>query len=249
MNPNDITAQYYNIVYSPYKSKDITDAEISLINKLVTPPAHILDIGAGTGRHDISLLQQGYSITAIDSSKGMLKILTDNVPPNLATNLTVFNKNIYTFNTNQKFDLITMFWNTYNEVALTRKSALTLLKKLKTLLKSNARILINIDDSKLVDPKNFDFSTEATDKGFTYKLHWTTVRYNSRTNTSVSKEQIDVYKENKLVDSKTTLIKQRYWSIEELSTIADQAELSNEQYVIKNSDELYLVLSRINKSE
>lgn len=247
MNPNNITSAYYNLVSSPLKTNAITDAEIGLINRLVTAPADILDIGAGTGRHALPLLELGFNITALDSSKDMLEVLKSSVLIERDQNLKVVNKSIYNFHATQKFNVITLFWNTFNEIALTKKDALKLLKILKSILKSDGFILLNIDNAELVDPESFNFTTQATKQELTYKMIWKTYKFNSKTNTSTSKEQIEVYKNDKLIDTKTTFIKQRYWSLKEVENLAQKAGLKVEKTEIKNSQELYLILTTSSK--
>lgn len=51
-----------------------TPAEVEfLIAELgVTPPARILDMGCGTGRHSVELARRGFAMTGVDLSAGML---------------------------------------------------------------------------------------------------------------------------------------------------------------------------------
>jgi SAM-dependent methyltransferase len=62
---------YYDQIY---KDKEYSK-EIDFINHLgnIQPGASILDLGCGTGGHAIPFAQQGYSVTGVDSSDGMLK--------------------------------------------------------------------------------------------------------------------------------------------------------------------------------
>ena len=39
-----------------------------------SPPQDILDLGCGTGRHAIALVREGYKVTGIDISAGMLEV-------------------------------------------------------------------------------------------------------------------------------------------------------------------------------
>lgn len=53
-----------------------TVAEVDfLVQELgLAPGATLLDVGCGTGRHDIELARRGYAVTGIDLSKGMLDL-------------------------------------------------------------------------------------------------------------------------------------------------------------------------------
>lgn len=244
MNPNNITSKYYNLVSSPLKGIDVTDEEIGLINRLVPNGSNILDVGAGTGRHSLILSKLGFNVTAIDSSRSMLSELKVKDDKKL---INVINKNIYKFNTTDKFDLITLFWNSFNEIALTKNNALLLLKNLKRLLKPNGQILINIDDSSSIDPAAFNFETIKIDGELKYKMKWTTSKYFAKTNTSVSREEVEIYKGDKLIDSRVTFIKQRYWSFSEIELLCQICNLKVENYSLKTSNELYLVLTTLSK--
>lgn len=244
MNPNNITSKYYNLVSSPLKGIDVTDEEIGLINRLVPNGSNILDVGAGTGRHSLILSRLGFNVTAIDSSRSMLNELKIRDDKKL---INVINKNIYKFNTTDKFDLITLFWNSFNEIALTKNNALLLLKNLKRLLKPNGQILINIDDSSSIDPAAFNFETIKFDGELKYKMKWTTSKYFAKTNTSVSKEEVEIYKGDKLIDSRVTFIKQRYWSFSEIELLCEICNLKVEKQSLRTSNELYLVLTTLSK--
>lgn len=240
MNPNNITSQYYDLVSSPLKSPEVTDEEISLINNLTQPGSNILDVGAGTGRHAIILAKQGFNIVAIDSSTEMLKILKNNDTSN---SIEVVDKSIYRYTPRKKFDLIVLFWNSFNEIALSKKSAIELLLKLRECLNITGKILINIDDSSKVDPSKFDFETNRIEGDLTYKMHWKTFRFLKKSNTSISKEEVEIYKNDKLIDTKITFIKQRYWSLSEITKLAEFCGLNIDKLKLKTSNEYYLILT------
>lgn len=240
MNPNNITSQYYDLVSSPLKSSEVTDEEITLINNLVQPGSNILDVGAGTGRHSLTLSKQGFKVVAIDSSTEMLKILKEN---DSTQKVEVIDKSIYRYTPSRKFDLVIMFWNSFNEIALSKKSAVELLNKLKDCLNLAGKILINIDDSTKIDPSKFDFETNRIEGDLTYKMHWKSVRFLKKSNTSVSKEVVEIYKNDKLIDSKTTFIKQRYWSFKEIDKLVALVGLNIDRLKLKTSNEYYIILT------
>jgi len=240
MNPNNITSQYYDLVSSPLKSPEVTDEEISLVNRLAAPGAEILDVGAGTGRHALPLSNQGFNVVAIDSSTEMLKILKEN---DLNKRIEVIDKSIYRYTPNKKFDLILLFWNSFNEIALSKKDANALLLILKSCLNHSGKIIINIDDASTIDPSNFNFSTNRVEGEYAYKMHWSTFRFLKKTNTSISKEVVEIYKNDKLIDTKTTFIKQRYWNMEQINLLATLNGLKIQKLKLKTSNEFYLILT------
>ncbi|RII25023.1 MAG: SAM-dependent methyltransferase [Geobacter sp.] len=67
-------SRYYNLLY---KDKDYPrEAEYvhSLIRKHQAGAKSILDLGCGTGRHDLLLTQVGYEVTGVDQSEAMLAV-------------------------------------------------------------------------------------------------------------------------------------------------------------------------------
>ncbi len=251
-NPNNKTAENYDIFTRPLKGQSITDEEISFINFLVEPGANILDVGAGTGRHAVTLAEQGYKVTAIDSSKEMLNQLKQKTDVRRQTSrIKIINHDILSYQppaepalsgNKGSYELIILMWNSWNEIVLTKTDAVKLLTKLKKSLKSGGKILINIDDEDKVDPANFYFETEFIDKGFTYKQVWETLSYNKKTNTSISQEVIEIIDNGKIIDKKVSKIKQRYWRLGELEEICKKLDLKMEIKKVRGSEELYLLV-------
>lgn len=245
-NPNDITAEIYDIVSSPLKGRAITDAEISMINFLAEPGAKILDIGGGTGRHALPLAKLGYEVTVIDISEKMLESLKSkflNDESNTEYNINVIKDDVLKYDfKDEKFDLVIMMWNSFNEIALTDEDALHLLQKCKEVLNSNGKILINIDNANKVDPGHFDFKTSFMQNGLTYNLHWTTENFIPTTNTSTSKEHVEIFEGDKRVEELDTFITQRYWSLEQIKIFAETLKFEILNKEIKESEELYLEL-------
>lgn len=76
--PHASWADVYDMVYERSFGQlytHLTDITIETINKLVVPPARIIDFGAGTGRLSIPLAELGYMVTAVEPSKEMLNKL------------------------------------------------------------------------------------------------------------------------------------------------------------------------------
>lgn len=72
-------SSYYNLLY---KDKDYAgEAEYvhNLIQKYSPGAKNILDLGCGTGRHDLLLAEKGYSVTGVDQSEEMLAIAKANL--------------------------------------------------------------------------------------------------------------------------------------------------------------------------
>ena len=72
-------SKYYDLLY---KDKDYaceTRYVHDLIQKYRPGTKTILDLGCGTGRHDIELAKLGYEVTGVDISADMLSIATQRI--------------------------------------------------------------------------------------------------------------------------------------------------------------------------
>ncbi|RMD76823.1 class I SAM-dependent methyltransferase [Candidatus Dojkabacteria bacterium] len=226
LTPNDSSAEFYDIVNSKIRPFELLNKEINLIEEIIKENGlngrkiKVLDIGAGTGRHTISLWQKGFDVIAIDNSGKMIeemlkkiqkydkdKKLNQNSDHQLLlhdgsnqqclmygirkkNNLRVENKSILEFKTSEKFDAILLFWNTWNEIATNDQLAHKLAKKLKSLLYKNGFILLNCDDPERVDFKNLKFDSEVEDGSIIYRLVWETIDWDEKSKTSVAIEKI-----------------------------------------------------------
>lgn len=72
--PHDNWAEYYDFVYEQTFGSlysNLTVETIKSINE-ISPRGTIIDFGAGTGRLSFPLIEQGYSVIAVEKSKGMV---------------------------------------------------------------------------------------------------------------------------------------------------------------------------------
>lgn len=86
--PHDSWASSYDQLFEASFGSllaDITDLTMELVLELSEPTDSILDIGAGTGRMSIPLVECSYYVSALDPSAGMLNQLANRLPdhPNL----------------------------------------------------------------------------------------------------------------------------------------------------------------------
>ena len=73
--PHDSWAGVYDLAYEASFGRfytELTEATLAVVNSYVSPPAAIVDFGAGTGRLALPLSRQGYEVTAVDASQKML---------------------------------------------------------------------------------------------------------------------------------------------------------------------------------
>jgi len=121
----NLYARYYNLLY---KEKDYAgEAEYvhKLIQKYQPGAKSILDLGCGTGRHDILLAEKGYGVTGVDMSQEMLGIAkaqakTKNKTEIERSNLTFLQGDVRNIRLNKTFDVVislfhVMSYQTTNE--------------------------------------------------------------------------------------------------------------------------------------
>lgn len=73
----NLYAQYYNLLYQDKAYAEEVDYIESLLSEYASANiVNVLDLGCGTGRHDILLSQKGYHMTGVDLSSEMIDIAT-----------------------------------------------------------------------------------------------------------------------------------------------------------------------------
>ena len=234
-NPNDKTAKYYDQVSSYLKTAEVIEQELNLVHSLIPKDikaAKILDIGCGTGRHLIPLVKAGFDVIGIDSSEGILTHLKKNFP-----SAQIINGDIFTTTLESgKYDLIVMFWNTWNEICISNKQAHTLLSLCKTALNAKGKLLINIDDITKIDPSFLDFHYRTEELDY----DWRVEEYLATNRTTVSAETITASDGIRHV----ARITQRWWSLEEMKDLALKADLKLTIKHIKANGEFYFVAEK-----
>ncbi|GLS84557.1 class I SAM-dependent methyltransferase [Paraferrimonas haliotis] len=101
----------------------------------------IADFGCGPGLYTTKLAEKGAVVTGIDFSKRSLSYAKQ-VAADKGLNIDYIQANYLDFETNEKFDLITMIM--YDYCALSPQQRNTMLKKFKSMLKPNGSILFDV---------------------------------------------------------------------------------------------------------
>jgi len=212
----DNTTKYYDIIYKDFISEELTANELRLIKKHLPKNGTLLDIGCGSGRHIIPLHKEGYKVTGVEPLKTFVEIVHQQSP-----RIPIENCSIMDFKTTEKFDLIISMWNAFHQLAYTEKEALTVLEKMKNLLKANGTIILSLTPGERFTIDEYNFTHEVEESGKRYNLDWSVLDYDKKTQTVTSLEHI-IVRDSKggIVDDVSANIKQRYWTEKELMGFA-----------------------------
>jgi SAM-dependent methyltransferase len=99
-------SRYYNLLYKDKDYKGEAGFIHDLIRKYSPEAKTILDLGCGTGRHDLLLAKKGYAITGVDMSEEMLLIArSQQINSSTAQQLNFLHGDICTFRMDKKFNV------------------------------------------------------------------------------------------------------------------------------------------------
>ena len=101
-------SSYYNLLYKDKDYAGEVEYLHNLIQKYCQGAKSILDLGCGTGRHDLLLVEKGYSVTGVDQSEEMLAVANSqlsilNPQPSI---LSFTQGDIRTIRLNKQFDTV-----------------------------------------------------------------------------------------------------------------------------------------------
>lgn len=226
-SPDDAAAKVYDIVYDDYTNKEITDKEINFIASQIRPNGTILDIGCGTGRHMIPLIKMGYTLTGIDNSKEMLKVLLSKLEAQKLKAETI-NKNILEItNFNKEYDGTICFWNAITQMATTEKQGKHLFNILFKSLKPGGKLIIEMTYPESHKPHENLHESKVTNAGKTYETTFETIQFDERTKTTISNETVRVLRDGKVIEVMKAQLIQKWWSRDELTKLCKDEQFSN----------------------
>lgn len=106
-------AKYYNLLY---KDKDY-QGEVDYIDKLIKKYSvrkvrSILDMGCGTGNHDILFNKMGYKIDGFDLSENMIEIAKSSILNN--DNINFYQGDVASFRLEYKYDVVISLFHVMN---------------------------------------------------------------------------------------------------------------------------------------
>lgn len=152
-------ARLYDIIY--YKEEKYQDEVNFLLMHKPESCLNILDLCGGTGSHANLLVMMGHQVTIVDRSSAMLEIAKKKNPL-----VKVVNKDIFTFNSSEKFDLVLCM---YGAIHYTESAYLisTLIKRLPQFLKSQGKVVFDLRCSpNLPENNQLDFNNGYWNRKF-----------------------------------------------------------------------------------
>ncbi len=101
----------------------------------------ILEIGCGTGRITLPLLEAGYMVTAVDSASNFLEKIKKKTRENHKVRL--INSDMRDLNLNEKFSLIIFSYSTF-QYLLTKQEQESVLNNIRQMLSSSGKLVFDI---------------------------------------------------------------------------------------------------------
>ncbi|MCI9361035.1 MAG: class I SAM-dependent methyltransferase [Hungatella sp.] len=105
MNVFQDYAYYYNLIYRDKDYKTEAEAVHGILKKFNPQLKTIINLGCGTGRHDIELEKLGYHCKGIDISPLMIKIARNNAVQNGST-IKFEEGDVRNYTTQEKYDAV-----------------------------------------------------------------------------------------------------------------------------------------------
>ena len=141
---------------------EITELTMEVILQIAEPTENILDIGCGTGRMTLPLIESGFYVSALDPSAGMLKKLDEKITDQ--TKLELINSQVSDLNLQEEFEgalclfTVSSYW--LDEIALHNS-----IKAIYRSLVPNGWLII--DRTLLSSFTNTSFITDAVNRSST----------------------------------------------------------------------------------
>jgi SAM-dependent methyltransferase len=104
--------EYSHVYDLLYSNKNYDDEVLFVVNqiKYFSPKSKkLLDLGCGTGKHDMEFLKYQFEVTGVDQSEAMLQIANRNIEITSRSqnpNIKFINADIRNFNLNETFDTV-----------------------------------------------------------------------------------------------------------------------------------------------
>jgi len=109
-------AKYYDLLYKEKDYRSEAEYIIKIIKDCVPEAKNILDLGCGTGKHDLIFAKNNYQVTGVELSQKMTDLANNNILSETGggQEIKFINGDLRSIRLNQKFDIITSLFHVIN---------------------------------------------------------------------------------------------------------------------------------------
>lgn len=223
------TARFYDIGNKIIKY----DYDIDFYKSFVDSHTDVLEIGCGTGRVTIPLLEKCKSITAMDLSRSMLDILVnkiDSLDNDKKNKINTLRGDMTNFSLNKKYDLVIFPGITFQSLT-SDQDRLKCLANIKKHLKRDGKVIIdlfnpNINSLNNLDNPGFDFEYFDDKLDSTVKKYSVQTKHDDINQTISSKYIFEIYRETELIDTIEDHFKLGYMFDEDSRSVFKSADFT-----------------------
>lgn len=201
--------RYFSLLYDELTEDMDYNPWINIVKEF---EGNVLDVGCGSGSLLIYLNNLGYNCMGLDLSNSMLELARKKFIMN-HLNIPLINDNMITFKLENKFDIITSFFDTFNHLT-NENDVLNSLINMSNHLTDNGVMIIDLfTKEKMEDINNEEFEFDE----FTYYAKWlmnstdTNIIHNLEFKVGdevINEEYVETYYDIKKILPNTLTIKQ-----------------------------------------
>ncbi|HEY8435477.1 MAG TPA: class I SAM-dependent methyltransferase [Haloplasmataceae bacterium] len=142
------------------------DTYLALLTKYLTPGSHLLDLGCGTGRVLVPLLQAGYVVEGLDQSETMLMMARHRLVE-AGLNTTLYLDDMREIYRPNHYDGIYSLIDTINYLTC-EEDVLKTFRGVYASLKPNGLFIFDVHNKDYIEQVFLDYSYHAEFEDFTY---------------------------------------------------------------------------------
>ena len=157
-------ARYYDLIYHGLVNYE---GDVDFLEKVFrrfhVDPKTILDLGCGTGNHDLPLARRGYRVTGIDRSREMLSLARKKAAA-LPVRPRFVRADMRSFRLGRRFEVALCMFGAFGYL-LTQRDALQCLRSLRAHLEPKGLFVFEFWNSPAARPSGFQTWTHIAKKG------------------------------------------------------------------------------------
>lgn len=210
-------AHYYDIIYQKYNYEQECDFLIQMFERFYEGRVKsILDLGCGTGSHDIVLAEKGFEVVGIDSSNAMIEQAKEKAR-NLGLEIEYFVQDMRELQLSKGFDCAICMFGGFGYL-LSDEDLKRLLKGLSKVLKPDGLFLFefwNVDGLKPTPYRSWDKREKEDIRVYRFSKS----NYNENDSILDIRFAFVVLEQDKLIDEFEEMHRIRIYSLKEMKRI------------------------------